>query len=121
MRRVVLAIGFICLSSIAAFAAGSCSVTIANANTALNLPIPSSAHGFTVANADNTSGGGEPVWMSLAATAAAGDINSAPLAAPTATTYAALASFTGPPNSPSKQPVSVVAATAGHKIFCAYW
>jgi hypothetical protein len=97
----------------AALSTGGTAQNIIGANTAL--------HGFTIANIDTSAGSGEPVWFSFTTTAAASAIASYPLAAPTATTFANLSSWTSPTGFGTNHAVSVIAATAGHKISCTYW
>jgi hypothetical protein len=99
-----------------------CSISLTAGGTAQNIIAASATiHGFTLANIDNTSGSGEPVWFSLTGTAVAAAAASWPLAAPTATTYGSLASYTTPLGFGSNHAVSVIAATTGHKISCTYW
>jgi len=99
-----------------------CSTTISSGGTAQNIISASSTlHGFTIANIDTTSGSGEPVWISFTTTAAASTTQSYPLAAPTASTFANLSSFTTPLGFGINHAVSVIAATTGHKISCTQW
>lgn len=100
-----------------------CSVTITTGGTAQNLNLPTSnpflIHGGVFANIDATHGSGEPVWFSFTATAASEAVGSYPLSAPTATTYTGLTSFYIPFG--LNMPISVLAATSGHKVSCTYW
>lgn len=99
-----------------------CSIALTTAATPQNIiTAGATLHGFTIANIDTTAGSGEPVWISLTTTAAASTIASYPLAAPTATTFAGLSSYTSPIGFGVNTSVSVVAATAGHKISCTKW
>ena len=99
-----------------------CSVTLTTGGTAQNaFTAQTTLHGFTIANTDNTTGSGEPVWFSFTGTAVANAAASYPLAAATATTYAALASYTTPPGFGTNHALSVIAATTGHKISCTWW
>lgn len=110
---------FACAS---ASAAVDCSATITAGGTAQTLiPPGTSIRGFILGNIDANSGGGEPIWFSITGTAAAGATGSYPLAAPTATTYAGLTSFTFPSWWDFNTSLSVVAATTGHKISCTEW
>ena len=99
-----------------------CSIALTTGGTAQNIIAASSTiRGFTIANIDTTSGSGEPIWISFTTTAAASTIGSYPLAAPTATTFAGLSSYTTPVGFGSNHAVSVIAATTGHKISCTTW
>lgn len=99
-----------------------CSGTIASGGVAQNaIGSQLALHGFTIANIDTTSGSGEVLWISFTAPAAATTAGSYPLAAPTATTFAFLSSFTTPPGFGSNHAVSVIATTAGHKFSCTWW
>ena len=99
-----------------------CSGTVATGGTAVNaFAAGATKHGFTIANTDSTTGSGEPLWISFTTTAAAGTAASYPLAAPTATTFAGLSSFTSPLGFGTNGALSVVAATNGHKFSCTYW
>jgi hypothetical protein len=99
-----------------------CSLALTTGGTAQNIiAATATIHGFTIANIDTSAGSGEPVWISLTTTAAASTIASYPLAAPTATTFAGLSSYTTPLGFGINHAVSVVAATTGHKISCTYW
>jgi hypothetical protein len=99
-----------------------CSLAITTGGTAQNIISASATiHGFTIANIDTSAGSGEPVWFSFTTTAAASTIGSYPLAAPTVTTFANLASYTTPVGFGSNHAVSVIAATTGHKISCTFW
>lgn len=133
MRKFLLAALCLALASAPAFAQiGSaqsfnitptdCSGTIATGGTAQNaFGAQVSLHGFTIANIDTSAGAGEPLWISFTTTAAASTVGSYPLAAPTATTFAFLSSFTAPPGFGTNHAVSVIAATTGHKFSCTYW
>ena len=99
-----------------------CSVTLTTGGTAQNAFAAQTAlHGFTIANIDASTGSGEPVWFSFTGTAAAGAAGSYPLAAPAATTYAGLTSYTTPAGFATSHALSVVAGTTGHKISCTWW
>jgi hypothetical protein len=99
-----------------------CSISLTTGGTAQNIIAANVAlHGFTIANIDPTTGSGEPVWMSFTTTAAAGATQSYPLAAPTATTFAGLSSYTTPLGFGVNHAISVIAATTNHKISCTYW
>jgi hypothetical protein len=99
-----------------------CSVALTAGATAQNIiAATSTLHGFTIANIDASAGSGEPVWISFTTTAAASTIGSYPLAAPTATTFVGLNSYTTPTGFASNHAVSVIAGTTGHKISCTYW
>lgn len=99
-----------------------CSGTITTGGTAQNAIAANAAlHGFTIANIDASAGSGEPIWESLTTTAAASTVGSYPLAAPTATTFSGLSSYTTPLGFGTNHAVSVVAATTGHKFSCTYW
>lgn len=102
----------------------SCGSTIATGGTAqplitsnitnANGNIPS-VRGLVIMNIDTT----EPLWISFTSTALASDVQSFPLSAATATTFAgagSYASVTGLNKNPS-----VVAATTGHKYSCFYY
>lgn len=96
--------------------------TITAGGTAQNaIPAESVLHGFTLANIDASAGGGEPLWFSMTGVAAPGAVGSYPLAAPTATTFAGLVSYTTPPGFGSNHAVSVIAATTGHKFTLTWW
>lgn len=99
-----------------------CSIALTTGGSAQNIiSAASTVHGFTIANIDTSAGSGEPVWISFTTTAAASTIASYPLAAPTATTFANLSSYTTPLGFGSNHAVSVIAATTGHKISCTQW
>jgi hypothetical protein len=99
-----------------------CSVALTTGGTAQNIISASATiHGFTIANIDASAGSGEPVWISFTTTAAASTIGSYPLAAPTASTFVGLNSYTTPTGFASNHAVSVIAVTTGHKISCTYW
>lgn len=99
-----------------------CSVAITTGGTAQSIIAANAAlHGFSIANIDTSTGSGEPVWMSFTTTASANTLASYPLAAPTATTFASLSSYTTPVGFGTNHAVSVIAATTGHKISCTYW
>jgi hypothetical protein len=70
-----------------------------------------------LSNLDTT----EPLWWSPAGTAAAAAVGSLPLAAGTATTFVDAGIFVSPPGFGTNIPISVVAATAGHKFTCYWW
>jgi hypothetical protein len=100
----------------------ACSGTITAGGTAQNIIAANAAiHGFIVANIDPTTGSGEPLWISFTTTAAASGTDSYPMAAPTATTFAGLSSFTTPAGFGSNHAVSLIGATTGHKFSCTYW
>lgn len=102
--------------------ATDCSGTISSGGTAQNaFTAQTTLHGFTIANIDPTSGSGEPLWISFTTTAAASTAGSYPLAAPTATTFASLSSFTTPPGFGLNHALSVIATTTGHKFSCTWW
>lgn len=99
-----------------------CSGTIVTGGTAQTLiAANSNLHGFVVANIDATTGSGEPLWFSFTGTAAAATAGSYPLAAPTATTYAGLNSWTSPAGFGTNGAVSIIGATTGHKFSCTRW
>lgn len=100
----------------------NCSGTI-TAGGAAQAAIAATAtiHGFTIANIDPSAGSGEPLWISFTTTAAAGTPASYPLAAPSATTYIGLNSYTTPFGFGSNHAISVIAATTGHQFSCTYW
>jgi hypothetical protein len=100
----------------------NCSGTITSGGTAQNaIAATATIHGFTIANIDTSAGSGEPLWISFTTTAAASTAASYPLAAPTATTFAGLSSFTTPLGFGMNTALSVIAATTGHKFSCTYW
>lgn len=99
-----------------------CSGTIASGGTAQAIITANAAiHGFRIENIDNTSGSGEPLWISLTATAVAATNGSIPLQAPVATTYAAPGIYETPLGFGSSHAVSGIATTTGHKYTCFYW
>jgi len=99
-----------------------CSTTITTGGTAQTLiAAQTTLHGFTLANIDTSAGSGEPIWFSFTGTAAAATAGSYPLAAPTATTYANLATWTSPAGFSTNHAVSIIAATTGHKFSCTWW
>jgi len=99
-----------------------CSIALTTGGTAQNIIAANAAlHGFTIANIDPTNGSGEPVWMSFTGAAVAGAVGSYPLAAPTATTFAGLSSYTTPLGFGVNHAISVIAVTTNHKISCTYW
>ena len=99
-----------------------CSISLTTGGTAQNIIAASATlHGFTISNIDTSAGSGEPVWISFTGTAAASTAGSYPLAAPTATTFANLSSYTTPLGFGVNHAISVVAATTGHKISCTQW
>ena len=96
-----------------------CSGTITTGGTAqAAFTAQTTLHGFTLANIDSTA---EPLWFSFTGTATAATAASYPLAAPAATTFAGLASFTAPYGLGTNHALSVVAATTGHKFSCTWW
>ena len=98
-----------------------CSGTITSGTTPQNaFTAQTTLHGFAIANVDASAGSGEPLWISFTGTAAAAN-GSYPLAAPTATTFVGLSSFTSPPGMETNHAVSVLAATTGHKFSCTWW
>ena len=100
----------------------SCSLAVTTGGTAQNIIAASATvHGFTIANIDTSAGSGEPIWINFVGTAAASTNDSFPLAAPTATTFASLSSYTTPLGFGTSHAVSVIAATTGHKISCVRW
>jgi hypothetical protein len=100
----------------------ACSGTITTGGTAQNaITAQTTLHGFTIANIDPSAGSGEPLWISFTTTAAASGTDSWPLPAPTATTFAAVGSYTTPPGFGSNHAVSIIAATTGHKFSCVWW
>ena len=100
----------------------NCSGTITAGGTAQSaITAQTTLHGFTIANIDNTSGSGEPIWISLTGTATASTNGSYPLSAPAATTFASLSSYTTPVGFGTNHAVSVVAATTGHAFSCTWW
>jgi hypothetical protein len=100
----------------------ACSGTITTGGTAQNaITAQSTLHGFTIANIDPTTGSGEPLWISFTTTAAASGTDSWPLPSPTATTFAAMGTYTTPPGFGSNHAVSIIAATTGHKFSCVWW
>lgn len=99
-----------------------CSGTVTTGNAANNaFTGQTTLHGFTIANIDNTIGSGEPLWFSFTGTGGIGAAGSYPLAAPTATTYAGLSSYTTPPGMGTNHALSVIAGTSGHKFSCTWW
>lgn len=99
-----------------------CSGTIASGSVAQSaITAQTTLHGFTIANIDASAGSGEPLWISFTTTAAASTVASYPLAAPTATTFAGLNSFTTPLGFGTNHAVSVIGATTGHKFSCTFW
>jgi hypothetical protein len=77
-------------------------------------------HGFSIANIDPTTAGGEPVWISFTGAAVAGAKASFPLAAPTAITLAGMGSYTTPVGFGTNLAVTEI-ATSGHLISCTRW
>lgn len=99
-----------------------CSGTITSGGNAQNaFTAQTTLHGFTIANIDSTAGSGEPLWFSFTTTAAASTAASYPLAAPTATTFANLSSFTAPPGFGLNHALSIIGVTTGHKFSCTWW
>ncbi|CAM5998811.1 unnamed protein product [Sphagnum balticum] len=89
-----------------------CSGTITTGGTAQTLiSAQTTLHGFTLANVDTTTGSGEPLGFSLTGTAAIGPVGTYELAAPTATTYAGLSSYSTPFGFGTNHAVSIIAAT----------
>lgn len=101
----------------------ACDSTITAGGTAQTaITAQTTLHGFTITNNDPTHGSGEPLWISFTATAVqSAGTGSNPLAAPTATTYAGMGSYTTPPGFGSNHLVSVIAATTGHTFGCFWW
>jgi len=77
-------------------------------------------HGFTIANID-TGHNDEVLWISFTGTAAALGTASWPLAAPTASTFAGMGSYTTPPGFGTNHAVSIIGATTGHLYSCSWW
>ncbi len=101
--------------------ANDCSGTITNGSTAQDaFTAQTTLHGFTIANVDASAGSGEPLWISFTQTATAAN-GSYPLAAPTATMFTGLSSFTSPPGMGLNHALSVLGATTGHKFSCTWW
>jgi hypothetical protein len=77
---------------------------------------------FSIASIDPVTGSGVPFWISFTAAAAAATIGSYPIAAPTATTYAGMGSYTdvAPPGTVINENVSVIAPSS-YKISCTRW
>jgi hypothetical protein len=99
-----------------------CSGTITSGGTAQNaFAATATIHGFTIANIDASAGSGEPLWISFTGTAVAAATASYPLAAPTATTFAGLSSYSSPIGFGMNTALSVIAATTGHKFSCTRW
>lgn len=99
-----------------------CSGTITTGGTAqAAIAAQTTLHGFTIANIDASAGSGEPLNISFTGTAAANTAGSYPLAAPTATTFAGLTSFTAPPGFGTNHAVSIIGTTTGHKFSCTWW
>lgn len=99
-----------------------CSGTITAGGTAQALISTQFAlHGFVLANIDASAGSGEPIWFSFTGTAASATAGSYPLAAPAATSYVGLSSWTSPAGFGSNHAVSIIAATTGHKFSCTWW
>jgi hypothetical protein len=95
-----------------------CSGTITSGGTAQNaFTAQTVLHGFIIANIDTT----EPMWLSFTTTAAASGLDSYPLPAATATTFAGFGSFTSPMGFGINHALSVVAATTSHKFSCSWW
>ena len=100
----------------------ACSGTITSGGAAQNaIAAQTTLHGFTIANIDASAGSGEPLWISFTTTAAASGTDSYPLAAPTATTFAGLNSFTTPFGFGTNHAVSIIGTTTGHKFSCTWW
>jgi len=99
-----------------------CSGTITSGGTAQNAFTANAAiHGFTIANIDASAGSGEPLWISFTGTAVAAATASYPLAAPAATTFSGLSSYSSPMGFGMNTALSVIAATTGHKFSCTRW
>ncbi len=97
-----------------------CSGTIAAGGTAQTLIAANTGvAGFVIMNTDASAGGGEPLWMSFTATAAANTAASYPLSAPTATTFATPSSFYS--GIGYNHAISIIGATTGHKFSCTRW
>jgi hypothetical protein len=95
-----------------------CSASIQTGGTAQQaFGASPSRHGFILANIDTT----EVLWFSFTFVAAPFATGSYPLAPATSTTMAGLASFTSPIGMGINTPLSVYAATAGHKFSCSTW
>ena len=102
---------------------GSCSVTTASANVAINLPNLGTAnvHGFHIVNKDGTTGGGEAVGVNFVSTAAfTGSVDTV-LLAPPATAKDTGGSFTTSPGEGLNHAVSVIAPSAGHVVWCMWY
>jgi hypothetical protein len=103
----------------------NCSISLTLGGTAQNIIAAStSLNGFTIANIDPITGGGEPIWLSFTGAAVAGATGSFPLASPSfgsTPAYANLASYTTPANFRTNGAVSVIAATTSHKVSCVQW
>lgn len=105
--------------------AGAANVTVANCSGTITLGGTAQAafaasptrHGFIISNIDTV----EVLWMSFTGTAAPSGSGSFPLAPATATTFAAMASFTAPTGMGINTALSVVAATTAHKFTCSVW
>lgn len=96
----------------------TCSGTIATGGTAQNaITAGATLHGFTIANIDTS----EVLWINFIGTAAASGTDSFPLAPATATTFAALSSYTTPVGAGYNTNLSVIAATSAHKFSCSKW
>jgi len=99
-----------------------CSGAITTGGTAQNaFAANANIHGFTISNIDNTSGSGEPIWISFTGTAATGAAGSYPLAVGAATSFSGVGTFTTPIGFGSNKALSVIAATTGHKFSCTWW
>lgn len=82
----------------------------------------SNLHKFSIASIDPVTGSGVPFWISFTGAAVAAAIGSYPIAAPTATTYAGMGSYTdiAPAGTVINENVSVI-APSGYKISCTRW
>jgi len=125
--RTLAAVALAALLATQALAA-DCSGTITTGGTAQSAIVFPDSQGFQqlngvlLCNVDAAAGSGEPLWVGLYVTAAAGGAGSLPLSAPTATSFAASNNCLLMSDGwTSRVPVSVVAATSGHKYFCARW
>lgn len=100
---------------------GSCSVAITTANVAQNLPnIGTTNHSFSIANKDGTSGAGEGVGVNFIGTASlvATDLNTIMLTPPSDTKGTGQGSYTSTLG--TNHAISVIAATAGHIVYCVF-
>lgn len=96
-----------------------CAGSITSGGTAqVAIAAQTTLHQFTITNNDATHGSGEPLWISLTTTAAAGGTGSDPLAAPTATSFAGMGSVTIANG--TNHAISIFGATTGHTFGC-FW